>query len=181
MAQIVGVVNSTPLIALSQVGQFDLLPALFDEILIPASVYGEVVLQGRGRPGAKEIAQAEWLIVKKLETVSPLPPELLGLDQGELDVILLAQEVKADWVLIIVTPLTFIASAGCAVLQGAVPVFADVDRDSQNIHIESIRKVLSSKTKAVIVVHLAGWPCDMDAIMDLARQRDLKVIEVRTT
>lgn len=100
MARIVGVVNSTPLIALSLIGQLDLLPALFDEILIPASVYEEVVLHGRGRPGAREIAQAEWLTVRNLETASPLPPELLGLDQGELDVILLAQEVKADWVLI---------------------------------------------------------------------------------
>lgn len=100
MARIVGVVNSTPLIALSLVGQLDLLPALFNEILVPSSVNDEVVLQGRGRPGAKEIAQAEWLIVRKPATVSPLPPELLGLDQGELDVILLAQEVKADWVII---------------------------------------------------------------------------------
>jgi len=100
MGQIVGVVNSTPLIALSLIGQLDLLNVLFDDVLIPASVYEEVVLQGMGRPGAREIAQAEWLVVRKLETVSPLPPELLGLDQGELDVILLAQEVQADWVLI---------------------------------------------------------------------------------
>jgi len=100
MARIVGVVNSTPLIALSLIGQLDLLHALFDEILIPASVYEEVVLHGRGRPGAREIAQAEWLVVRNPETVSPFPPELLGLDLGELDVILLAQEVKADWVLI---------------------------------------------------------------------------------
>ena len=89
MGQIVGVVNSTPLGALSLMGQLDLLNALFDEILIPASVYREVVLQGRGRPGAREIAQADWLVVRTPETVSPLPPELLGLDQGELDVILL--------------------------------------------------------------------------------------------
>jgi dTDP-4-amino-4,6-dideoxygalactose transaminase len=78
---------------------------------------------------------------------------------------------------VIVTPRTFIASASCAVLQGAIPVFADVDCESQNITAEPIRKVLSPKTKAIIVVHLAGWPCDMDAIMDLARQHNLKVIE----
>ena len=100
MARIVGVVNSTPLIALSLIGQLELLNTLFDEILIPASVYEEVVLHGRGRPGAREIAQADWLTVRNLETTSPVPPELLGLDQGELDVILLAQEIKADWVLI---------------------------------------------------------------------------------
>jgi dTDP-4-amino-4,6-dideoxygalactose transaminase len=78
---------------------------------------------------------------------------------------------------VVVTPRTFIASASCVVLQGAIPVFADVDRDSQNIHAESIRKVLSPKTRAIIAVHLAGWPCEMEPIMDLARENDLKVIE----
>ncbi len=78
---------------------------------------------------------------------------------------------------VVVTPRTFIASASCAVLQGATPVFVDVDRDSQNIHVESIRKVLSSKTRAIIAVHLAGWPCDMEPIMELAREHNLNVIE----
>jgi len=78
---------------------------------------------------------------------------------------------------VIVTPRTFIASVSCIVLQGAIPVFADVDRDSQNFTRESIRKVLSPRTKAIIAVHLAGWPCDMDAIMELAEQHNLKVIE----
>ncbi|OPY15553.1 MAG: L-glutamine:2-deoxy-scyllo-inosose aminotransferase [Syntrophus sp. PtaB.Bin001] len=78
---------------------------------------------------------------------------------------------------VIVTARTFIASASCVVLQGAKPVFADVNRNSQDISGESIRKVLSPKTRAIIAVHLAGWPCDMDIIMDLARQYDLKVIE----
>jgi hypothetical protein len=78
---------------------------------------------------------------------------------------------------VVVTPRTFIASASCIVLQGAIPVFADVDRESQNMSAESIRKVLSLRTKAIIAVHLAGWPCDMDAIMELATQHNLKVIE----
>jgi hypothetical protein len=78
---------------------------------------------------------------------------------------------------VIVTPRSFIASASCIVFQGAIPVFADVDRESQNISAESIRKVLSPRTKAIIAVHLAGWPCDMDAIMELAKQHNLKVIE----
>jgi dTDP-4-amino-4,6-dideoxygalactose transaminase len=56
-------------------------------------------------------------------------------------------------------------------------MFADIDRDSQNISAESIRKALSPKTKAIIAVHLAGWPCDMDAILELALRYDLKVIE----
>ncbi len=78
---------------------------------------------------------------------------------------------------VIVTPRTFIASISCVVTAGATPVFADVDRDSGNISAETIAKVIDEKTKAIIPVHLGGWPCDMTAIMDLARQHDLLVIE----
>lgn len=78
---------------------------------------------------------------------------------------------------VIVTPRTFIASASCVVMRGAKPVFADVDRNSQNISVESIRKVLSPRTKAIVAVHLAGWPCEMDGILDVALQHGLKVIE----
>lgn len=78
---------------------------------------------------------------------------------------------------VIVTPRTFIASVSCVVNAGAVPVFADVDRDSGVISAETVAPVLSSNTKAVIPVHLAGWPCDMDGLMSLARDHDLKVIE----
>jgi dTDP-4-amino-4,6-dideoxygalactose transaminase len=72
---------------------------------------------------------------------------------------------------------TFIASATCAVLAGATPVFADVDAVSQNVTADSIRAVLTPRAKAIIVVHLAGWPCDMDPILELARDRNLLVIE----
>jgi len=78
---------------------------------------------------------------------------------------------------VITTSRTFIASASCAVMPGARPVFADVDRVSQNITAESIRAVLTPATKAIIAVHLAGWPCEMDEIMALAREHGLKVIE----
>lgn len=78
---------------------------------------------------------------------------------------------------VIVTPRTFLASVSSVVNAGAVPVFADVDRDSQNITAASIRDVLTPRTRAVICVHLAGWPCDMDPIMALAAEHDLKVIE----
>lgn len=78
---------------------------------------------------------------------------------------------------VIVTPRTFIASVSCVVNAGAIPVFADVDLDSGNITAATINAVLSSKTKAIICVHLAGWPCDMDPIMDLALKHNLKVIE----
>jgi hypothetical protein len=78
---------------------------------------------------------------------------------------------------VIVTPRTFIASASCVVLQGARPVFADVNYETQNITSESIRKVITPKARAIVAVHLAGWPCDMDPIMELAHEHNLKVIE----
>lgn len=78
---------------------------------------------------------------------------------------------------VIVTPRTFIASASTVVNAGATPVFADVDADSGNISAATIDTVLTDKTKAIIPVHLAGWPCDMDAIMALAAERDLWVVE----
>jgi dTDP-4-amino-4,6-dideoxygalactose transaminase len=78
---------------------------------------------------------------------------------------------------VIVTPRTFIASVSCVVNAGAIPVFADVDINTGNITADSISKVITSKTKAVICVHLAGWPCDMDPIMGLAKKHHLKVIE----
>ena len=78
---------------------------------------------------------------------------------------------------VVVTSRTFLASVSSIVNAGAVPVFADVDLDSQNFTAETISAVLTPRTKALICVHLAGWPCDMDPIMDLAAEHDLKVIE----
>jgi dTDP-4-amino-4,6-dideoxygalactose transaminase len=78
---------------------------------------------------------------------------------------------------VIVTSRTFLASASSIVTAGAVPVFADVDRDSQNVTADTIGAVLSERTKAIICVHLAGWPCDMDPIMSLANEHGLFVIE----
>jgi dTDP-4-amino-4,6-dideoxygalactose transaminase len=78
---------------------------------------------------------------------------------------------------VVTTSRTFIASASCAVMLGARPVIADVDRDSQTITADTIRKVLTSHTKAIVAVHLAGWPCEMDDILALARERGIKVVE----
>ena len=78
---------------------------------------------------------------------------------------------------VVVSPRSFVASASCVRLVGATPVFADVDPVSGNITAETIASVLTSRTKAVIPVHLAGWPCDMPAIMALAGKRGLRVIE----
>ncbi|QEI07187.1 DegT/DnrJ/EryC1/StrS aminotransferase family protein [Pigmentiphaga aceris] len=78
---------------------------------------------------------------------------------------------------VIVTPRTFFASVSCIVNAGARPIFADVDLDSQNITADSIREVITPNTRAIICVHLAGMPCDMDPIMALAANHGLYVIE----
>jgi dTDP-4-amino-4,6-dideoxygalactose transaminase len=78
---------------------------------------------------------------------------------------------------VIVTSRTFLASASCIVTAGANPIFADVELDSQNISRKTIEAVLTSNTKAIICVHLAGWMCDMDPIMQLAEEKGLFVIE----
>jgi dTDP-4-amino-4,6-dideoxygalactose transaminase len=78
---------------------------------------------------------------------------------------------------VVVSPRSFVASASCVRLVGATPIFADVDPASGNISPETISRVLSDRTRAIVPVHLAGWPADMPAIMELARGRDIKVIE----
>jgi dTDP-4-amino-4,6-dideoxygalactose transaminase len=78
---------------------------------------------------------------------------------------------------VITSPRTFIASASSAIAVGARPVFADVDRVSQNITAGSMQAVITPATKAIIPVHLAGWPCEMDEILELARKHGLRIIE----
>ncbi|MFO1173565.1 MAG: DegT/DnrJ/EryC1/StrS family aminotransferase [Hyphomicrobiaceae bacterium] len=78
---------------------------------------------------------------------------------------------------VIVTPRSFMASASAVSIVGATPIFADVDADSGNITAETIAPMLTEHTRAILPVHLAGWPADMPAIMTLARKHGLKVIE----
>lgn len=78
---------------------------------------------------------------------------------------------------VVVASRTFIASGSCIIMRGATPVMADIDRASQNITADTVRAALTPRTKAIIAVHLAGWPCDMDAILNVAREHGLKVIE----
>lgn len=105
-------------------------------------------------------------------------PHAVSLTNGTvaLDLALRALEIgPGDEV--IVTPRTFLASASSVVLAGARPVFVDVDADSQNITAATIAPALTPRTKAIICVHLAGWSCEMDPILDLARAHNLAIIE----
>lgn len=78
---------------------------------------------------------------------------------------------------VIVTSRTFLASVSTIVAVGAIPVFSDVDPETQNSTAETIGAVLTERTKVIITVHLAGWPCDMDPILELAEENNLKVVE----
>jgi len=78
---------------------------------------------------------------------------------------------------VVVTPRSFMASVSCVPFVGATPVFADVDRDTQNLSAETIAPVLTPRTRAVIVVHLAGMPCDMDPILTLVNARGIAIVE----
>ncbi|WP_395394160.1 DegT/DnrJ/EryC1/StrS family aminotransferase [Novosphingobium sp. BL-8A] len=106
------------------------------------------------------------------------PPEALCIANGTLtlEVALRALGVgPGDEV--IVPARSFFATASCVLAVGALPVFADVDPVSQNIDPASVERMIGPATRAVICVHLAGWPCDMDALAALCADRDLKLIE----
>lgn len=78
---------------------------------------------------------------------------------------------------VIVASRSYVASASCVLLVGATPVFADIDINSGNVSAETIAPLITENTKAIIPVHIAGWPCDMQAIVSLAQQHGLFVIE----
>lgn len=108
-------------------------------------------------------SESEYGIALANGTVAlDLPLECLGVGAGDE---------------VIVTPRSFMASASTVVNTGAIPVFADVDSDSGNMSAATIEPLLTERTRAIIPVHIGGWPCDMPEIMELARARGLHVIE----
>ncbi|MFH0827787.1 MAG: DegT/DnrJ/EryC1/StrS aminotransferase family protein, partial [Candidatus Omnitrophota bacterium] len=78
---------------------------------------------------------------------------------------------------VIVPCRSFVASASCVALRNAIPVFADIDRDSQNITVEAVEKVFTKRTKAVLAVHLAGWPCELSALRNFCNRKGIFLIE----
>jgi len=78
---------------------------------------------------------------------------------------------------VILTPRTFLASASAVVRVGAIPVFADVDRRSGNFDLDSVEAAITPKTRAILAVHLAGWPCDMPRLMEIAAAKGIHVVE----
>ena len=78
---------------------------------------------------------------------------------------------------VIVPDMTFVATANAVVLSGAIPVFADVEKETMNISIDSIKKKINSKTKAILPVHFAGKSCDIVKINKIAKENNLKIIE----
>ena len=78
---------------------------------------------------------------------------------------------------VIVTPRSYFSSASSILKVGLKPIFADIDINSQNITLDSIKKLINKKTKVIICVHLAGFPCDMNEISSFARKKKIKIIE----
>ena len=93
------VVNTTPIIALSLIGELDLLRLLYDQVVVPSAVEAEVLAGGRDGLGRSELQQASWLRVTSLQ--DPRRADLLAdLDRGEAEVLALAQELNADLVIV---------------------------------------------------------------------------------
>ena len=78
---------------------------------------------------------------------------------------------------VVIPSRTFIGTASAVVARGGIPVCADIDMVTQNVTTETLKAAVTKKTRGIIVVHLGGWPCDMDSIMEFAKERDLFVIE----
>lgn len=78
---------------------------------------------------------------------------------------------------VITTPMTFISTNHTILYNKATPIFADVEKDTLNIRVDEIEKLITSNTKAILVVHYGGHPCDMDSILEIARSKNVKVIE----
>lgn len=94
------VVNATPLISLALLGRLSLLKQMFEEVIVPLAVHEEVVVHGVGRPGSEALAAADWLAVMPIDASVAIEPLLLGLDAGELEVLLLARQITPDWVIV---------------------------------------------------------------------------------
>ena len=94
------VINSTPIISLSLIKRLSILKQLFNEVVIPESVFYEITKAGKNKVGAKETENAKWLTIMSPDSTTCLPPFLLGLDQGEMDVIILAKNLNADFAII---------------------------------------------------------------------------------
>lgn len=93
------VTNSTPIISLAKIDKLHLLTDIFGKIYVPNAVYKEVAVKGKGRPGSKEIKEAEWVASAEVSNITPKKHLLTYLDEGEAEVILLADELNADLVI----------------------------------------------------------------------------------
>lgn len=91
-----------------------------------------------------------------------------------LEIALKANDIKGE---VIIPSFTFVATANAVVNTGGTPVFCDVDFDTRNVTVETIKQVLTDKTQAVIIVHFAGQPCQIDAIAQFCKENNLLLIE----
>jgi perosamine synthetase len=101
----------------------------------------------------------------------------VGLNSGTAALHLAMKVMEVEGGEVITTPITFVSTNHAILYNRAIPVFADVEEDTLNIDPAEVEKLITKRTKAVVVVHYGGHACQMDAIMELARKYGLKVIE----
>jgi perosamine synthetase len=101
----------------------------------------------------------------------------VGLNSGTAALHLAMKVLGVEGGEVITTPITFVSTNHAILYNNATPVFADVEADTLNIDPKEVEKLISKKTKAIVVVHYGGHACDMEPIMELARKHQLKVIE----
>ena len=92
--------NSTPLIALSRINELDLLRIIFGTIIVPCAVYDEVVSEGSGKPGVKEVTSTSWIIRMEVQNRLAVSMLQVDLDRGEAEAVVLAKEMGADYLLL---------------------------------------------------------------------------------
>ena len=78
---------------------------------------------------------------------------------------------------VITSPFSFVASANCAIYEGATPVFADIDPNTNNLDVAAVEGVVTERTKAIVAVDIFGYPCELDPLMELCERRDLVLVE----
>jgi dTDP-4-amino-4,6-dideoxygalactose transaminase len=150
------------------------------KILVSDLSYGSEELNA-----VKSVLQNEWLTMgpitnefeKKFATYTHSPyAKAVSSATAALHLSLIEAGIKKNHE-VITTPISFVASANCILYQKAKPVFADIDTNTWNISPEEIRKEITSKTKAIIVVHLAGLPVQLDEISEICNENNLILIE----
>jgi perosamine synthetase len=104
-------------------------------------------------------------------------PHAVGVNSATAALHLALKLAGVEGAEVITTPMTFISTNHAILYNGGIPVFADIEPDTLNIDANDVRRKVTDRTRAIVVVHYGGHACDMEAILEIAREHNLKVIE----